>query len=108
MPVFLLGWYPDYIDPDNYTAAFAGTAGSAGNGIFFSDPDWDARFVEAQKNPDAAKREAIYTQVQQDWTDEIPTIPLFQGNLYLFTQTNVEGVMISPTLQFLYGPIEIK
>ncbi len=30
MPIFLLGWYPDYIDPDNYTAAFAGTAGSAG------------------------------------------------------------------------------
>ena len=23
MPVYLLGWYPDYIDPDNYTAAFA-------------------------------------------------------------------------------------
>ena len=108
MPVFLLGWYPDYIDPDNYTAAFAGTAGSAGNGIFFSNAEWDAKFVEAQKNPDAAQREAIYNEVQQDWTDEIPTIPLFQGSLYLFTQLNVEGVMISPTLQFKYGPIELK
>ena len=38
MPVYFLGWYPDYIDPDNYTNSFAGTAGSRGNGIHFSDP----------------------------------------------------------------------
>ena len=36
MPAFLLGWYPDYIDPDDYTAPFARTAGSQGMGIYFS------------------------------------------------------------------------
>jgi peptide/nickel transport system substrate-binding protein len=106
MPVYFLGWYPDYIDPDNYTAAFAGTSGSRGNGIFFSDPTWDAMFAEAQKNPDEKKRAEIYTKIQQMWTDEVPTAPVFQGSLYLFTQKNIKGVMISPTLQLLYGPIE--
>jgi peptide/nickel transport system substrate-binding protein len=47
----LLGWYPDYIDPDNYTNSFAGTAGSRGNGIYFSDPVWDKMFVDARKIP---------------------------------------------------------
>ncbi len=108
MPVFLLGWYPDYIDPDNYTTAFAGTAGSAGNGIFFSDADWDAKLAEAQVTTDPAVREAVYHEIQQRWTEDIPTIPLFQGTLYLFTQKNIEGVIISPTLEFKYGPIEIK
>jgi len=106
MNVYLLGWYPDYIDPDNYTAAFAGTAGSAGNGIFFSNKQWDAMFVEAQKNPDKAKRAEIYKKIQQMWTDEVPTAPIFQGSLYLFTQKDIRGVMISPTLQFIYAPIE--
>jgi peptide/nickel transport system substrate-binding protein len=106
MLVYFLGWYPDYIDPDNYTAAFAGTSGSRGNGIFFSDPAWDAMFAEAQKNPDRKKRAEIYTKIQQMWTDEVPTAPVFQGSLYLFTQKNIKGVMISPTLQLLYGPIE--
>ncbi|MCG6909372.1 MAG: ABC transporter substrate-binding protein [Deltaproteobacteria bacterium] len=106
MPVYLLGWYPDYIDPDNYTAAFAGTAGSKGNGIYFSSPVWDALFVEGQKNPDPAKRAAVYGQVQQMWTDEVPTAPIFQGTLYLFSQKNIEGIMISPTLQFIYAPIK--
>jgi peptide/nickel transport system substrate-binding protein len=108
MPVYLLGWYPDYIDPDNYTAAFAGTAGSKGNGIYFSDAEWDAMFVEGQKNTNEGKREAIYKKVQQMWTDEVPTCPIFQGTLYLFSQKNVEGIMISPTLQFIYAPITKK
>jgi peptide/nickel transport system substrate-binding protein len=108
MPIYFLGWYPDYIDPDNYTAAFAGTAGSAGNGIFFSDPKWDAKLAEAQTVTDMAKRTAMYEEIQKMWTDEVMTVPIFQGSLYLFTQKNISGVMISPTLQFNYGPIERK
>jgi len=108
MPMYLLGWYPDYIDPDNYTAAFAGTTGSAGNGIYFSDPAWDAKLAEAQMVTDPAKREAIYKEIQTMWTDEVLTVPIFQGSLYLFTQKNVKGVLISPTLQFNYGPIELE
>ena len=105
MPVYLLGWYPDYLDPDNYTAAFAGTAGSEGNGIFFSDPKWDAMFVDEQKDPNEKNREAIFKKVQEMWTVEVPTVPVFQGSLYVFAQKNMKGIMISPTLQLNYGPI---
>jgi peptide/nickel transport system substrate-binding protein len=105
MPTYLLGWYPDYIDPDNYTAAFAGTAGSKGIGINFSDPLWDQKFVEGQKETDSKKRTALYGEIQRMWTDEVPTAPIFQGILYLFAQKNVRGIMLSPTLQFNYGPI---
>jgi peptide/nickel transport system substrate-binding protein len=108
MPVYLLGWYPDYIDPDNYTAAFAGTAGSKGNGIYFSSEKWDAMFVDEQKDPNEANRAKIFEKVQQMWTDEVPTAPIFQGTLYLFSQNNIDGIMISPTLQFIYSPIEKK
>jgi peptide/nickel transport system substrate-binding protein len=106
MPMYLLGWYPDYIDPDNYTAAFAGTTGSAGMGIFFSDEVWDAKLLEAQMVTDAAKRVALYEEIQDMWSDDVMTVPIFQGALYLFTQQNISGVMVSPTLQFNYGPIE--
>ena len=105
MPTYLLGWYPDYIDPDNYTAAFAGTAGSKGIGINFSSPVWDQKFVEGQKETDSKKRTALYGEIQRMWTDEVPTAPIFQGILYLFAQKNVRGIMLSPTLQFNYGPI---
>ncbi|MBW2029827.1 MAG: peptide ABC transporter substrate-binding protein [Deltaproteobacteria bacterium] len=105
MPIWLLGWYPDYIDPDNYTAAFAGTAGSRGLGIHFSSPVWDRKFVEGQSVTDMKKRTAIYQEIQKMWADEVPTCPLFQGTLYLFAQKGVKGILLSPTLQFNYGPI---
>jgi len=105
MPVWLLGWYPDYIDPDNYTAAFAGTAGSKGLGINFSDPKWDKKFVEGQIVTDPKKRTAVYHDIQNWWTEEVPTAPIFQGTLYLFAQNHVRGILLSPTLQFNYGPI---
>ncbi len=108
MPIWLLGWYPDYIDPDNYTSAFAGTAGSKGLGIHFSSAVWDKKFVEGQTITDMGKRAAVYKDLQKMWTVEVPTMPIFQGTLYLFTQNNVRGIMLSPTLQFNYGPIHRK
>jgi peptide/nickel transport system substrate-binding protein len=105
MPVWLLGWYPDYIDPDNYTSAFAGTAGSKGLGIYFSSEKWDQKLVEGQTVTDPAKRTQVYQTIQQWWTQDVPTAPIFQGTLYLFSQKDVAGITISPTLQFIYAPI---
>jgi len=105
MPIYLLGWYPDYLDPDNYTAAFAGTSGSKGMGIFFSDPEWDALFSREQTNKDPAVREKVFKDLQMMWTDEVPTVPLYQGNLYVFTGQKVRGVKIGPTLIFNYNQL---
>jgi peptide/nickel transport system substrate-binding protein len=105
MPAYLLGWYPDYIDPDNYTVAFASTAGSKGIGIHFSDPVWDKKFVEGQTVTDLEKRIAIYQDIQRMWTEDVPTAPIFQGMLYVFAQNHIRGILLSPTLQFNYGPI---
>ena len=105
MPAYLLGWYPDYIDPDNYTAAFAGTAGSKGIGVNFSDPYWDIKFVDGQTITDPEKRADLYEELQTLWTYEVPTVTIFQGMLYLFAQKGIHGIMLSPTLQFNYGPI---
>ncbi|RKX81646.1 MAG: hypothetical protein DRP57_11625 [Spirochaetes bacterium] len=108
MPAYLLGWYPDYIDPDNYTAAFAGTSGSKGMGIYFSDPEWDALFKKEQTNTDSAVRKQVFEQLQKMWTDECPTVPIFQGNLYVFTKKNVKGVNIGPTLIFNYNAMYLE
>ena len=107
MPVFFLGWYPDYLDPDNYTAAFAGTSGSAGMGIYFSNPDWDALFVKEQSNADPKVRESVFKEIQKRWTDEVPTAPIWQGDLYVFTKPSVKGIKIGPTLQFLYSELSM-
>ncbi|HET6487417.1 MAG TPA: ABC transporter substrate-binding protein [Spirochaetia bacterium] len=105
MPVFFLGWYPDYIDPDDYTSPFAQTEGSKGNGIFFSSKAWDDLFIQEQQTTKDATRNSVFAKLQQMWTDEVPTAPIFQGNLYVFTTKNVTGVKIGPTLIFNYNTL---
>ncbi len=107
MPAFFLGWYPDYVDPDDYTAAFAGTTGSEGNGIYFSNAAWDALFAKEQSTTDDTARRQIFETVQKMWTDECMTVPIFQGNLYVFTKKNVTGVTIGPTLIFNYDQLKL-
>jgi peptide/nickel transport system substrate-binding protein len=106
MAAFILGWYPDYVDPDDYTAAFASTEGSKGNGIYFSNKDWDALFVQEEQSTDAALRQKLFEKVQKDWTDEVPTVPIFQGALHVLTQKNVTGVKIGAPLIFRYDTLQ--
>jgi peptide/nickel transport system substrate-binding protein len=106
MPAFLLGWYPDYIDPDDYTSPFAQTEGSKGMGIYFSDKAWDDMFVEEQTASKDPVRNKVFAKMQKMWTDEVPTLPIYQGNLYVFTKKNVTGVKIGPTLIFNYDQLK--
>lgn len=108
MQAYLLGWYPDYMDPDNYTAAFAGTAGSAGLGVYFSDPAWDKILNQGQTVADEKERTKIYEEIQKMWAEDIPTAPIYQGTLYCFTKLSVEGVKLSPTLRFHYDLLYMK
>ena len=106
MVSFLLGWYPDYMDPDNYTAAFAGTAGSKGLGIYFSDPEWDALFRKEQGSTDPKEREQVFKDLQMMWTKEVPTAPIFQGKLFIFTQKNVTGVKVGTPMVLHYNTLD--
>jgi peptide/nickel transport system substrate-binding protein len=108
MPAYFLGWYPDYVDPDDYTAAFAQTDASAGEGIFYSNKDWDALFLKEENTPDPKVRQQLFEQVQKWWTDEVPCAPIFQGNLYVLTQKNVTGVKIGAPLIFRYDSLMFK
>ncbi|MFW6139395.1 MAG: ABC transporter substrate-binding protein, partial [Spirochaetota bacterium] len=87
MLLFLLGWYPDYIDPDNYTSAFAHSGpATAGMGIYLDDAKMDELLDKAARALDQSEREKYYQQVQRYWTETVPTVPLFQGKLIMVTQ----------------------
>jgi peptide/nickel transport system substrate-binding protein len=102
MPVFLLGWYPDYLDPDNYLWSFAHTDASEDIGIFYSNEEMDALLVEAQTETDPDVRLELYANIQELWTKEVPTVPFTQGQLLVVTQPGVGGVKLDPTMYMHY------
>ncbi|TYB31121.1 MAG: peptide ABC transporter substrate-binding protein [Candidatus Mcinerneyibacterium aminivorans] len=108
MGAFLLGWYPDYIDPDNYTAVFAGTTGSASQGIYFSDPQYDRLLKQEKTEVDQQKRKEIFEKLQTLWTEDVPTVPIFQGRLFVFTKKGVTGVKIGTSMTFYYKELKYE
>jgi peptide/nickel transport system substrate-binding protein len=68
----------------------------------------DDLFAKEGAASDIAVRTAAFKQIQALWAKENPTIPLWQGDLYVFTQKNVGGVKIGPTLIFNYNQLTIK
>lgn len=99
MPVFLLGWYPDYLDPDNYTWPLAHSTYAADVGIFYNNPEMDTLLEAGRATTpvQSAAREDIYVQIQELWAEEAPTVSLLQGTDIAVTQDEVRGVTISPS-----------
>lgn len=90
-PAFLLGWYPDYFDADDYIEPFYQSDGFLG---MYSNPEMDDLIVQEQQQTDAAsdERREIFDEIQQLAADEAPIIPLFQGVPFVFAQENVQGL----------------
>jgi peptide/nickel transport system substrate-binding protein len=105
MPVFLLGWYPDFLDPDNYTWPFAHSSSSGSLGIFYDNPAMDT-LLEAGRAAtplQGAAREAIYVDIQELWAEEAPTVPLLEGTLIAVARDWMRDVVVSPGGTLVYS-----
>jgi peptide/nickel transport system substrate-binding protein len=101
LPVSLLGWYPDYLDPDNYTNVFAHSP-AAWSGSFYSNPEMDALLDAQEAEQDQATRIALLEQIQDYWVEESPFVPLAQGALAVAYRDNISNVILDPLGLFHY------
>ena len=106
MGFFLLGWYPDYLDPDDYLWPFLQSDASPSLGSFYSNERMDELLLEARKAESRKEREKIYKEVQELLAQEVPYIPLWQGRQYVVLRRGVRGVVLEPTQIFRYYIVE--
>src|SRR5262249_18954290 len=73
MPVFLMGWYPDYLDEDDYLAPFSDP------NIFdpakWNDPKMLSLVSAEAKQQDATQRSQLIQQAQSYMADQAPYVP---------------------------------
>jgi len=96
---FLLGWYPDYLDPDDYTNVFV-NAPHIGNA--YVNSELKKLLEEASIKPTIEERTELYEKAQDIWADDAAIVPLFQGKLSIAVREDVEGVILDPTMLFRY------
>lgn len=104
MPVFLMGWFPDYLDPDDYLEPFADPA-------IFDPAKWEDQkmldLVHAQQRElDPARRAEIIKEAQSYMADQTPYVPVFQISQFAATSDKVSGVVLDPIQIFRYWLLE--
>ncbi|MDN5858762.1 MAG: hypothetical protein L0H84_09080, partial [Pseudonocardia sp.] len=90
-PVYLLGWYPDYLDPDDYISPFYLSTGYTQN---YSNPRMDQLIQQEQtaEQPDAPSRRDTFHEIQRLAAEDVPFIPLFVQTPYVYAQKDVQGL----------------
>lgn len=102
LPIFILGWFPDFTDPDTWLTPFASCVQSPDNGVNYCSEDMDALLQAAAAATDDAERASLYEQVGTLYAEDIPTIPLFWEPEFVTYRTGVEGVTIGAPFEFNY------
>ena len=102
MGMFLLGWYPDYFDPDDYMWPFLESKASPSMGSYYSNKTVDQLLLDARLLSDVPGRTALYSAVQDIMAKEAPYVPLFQGEQQVVAKPEVGGILMDPVQIFRY------
>jgi peptide/nickel transport system substrate-binding protein len=88
--LWMLGWFPDFPDADNYLAPFMVDGGFFQNG--YSNDQVNQLVADEQGTDDAAKREDAFGQLQNIAAEDVPFIPSWVGPNLAVYGAGMEGV----------------
>lgn len=87
---YLLGWYPDYIDPDDYIEPFYHSEKTFIG--FYESAEMDELIEAEQAETDADAREAIFEDIQELAAQDMPFIPLYEESFTSYAADDLQGV----------------
>ncbi|BAT53105.1 oligopeptide ABC transporter, periplasmic oligopeptide-binding protein [Nostoc sp. NIES-3756] len=115
-PVALVDWYPDFLDPDNYVQPFLSCqkgsvakgcedGGSQTQGSFYYNEAVNKLIDQQRQELNAANRQKIFAQIQNQLSIDIPYIPLWQSKDFVFARQGVNNVQLDPSQILVYKSI---
>ncbi|MBF2097470.1 MAG: peptide ABC transporter substrate-binding protein [Gloeomargaritaceae cyanobacterium C42_A2020_066] len=110
-PSFLLDWYPDFLDADNYLEPFLScsrgtpkTGCVEGSSLSFGSMYYSSRanalIAQERQTQDPKQRLQVFRQLQDKLLEDVPYIPLWQNQDFAFAQPHIRGLRLEPTQQF--------
>lgn len=103
LPFFILGWFPDFADPENWLSPFSSCLQSPDNGVNYCNEEMDALLLAAASSADPAERTDLYQQIGELYAEDVPTIPLFWEPEFITYADGVEGVVVGAPFEFNYN-----
>ncbi len=114
---FLLDWYPDFLDADNYIQPFLacdkGSAnkgcedgGSQSQGSFYYSDRMNQLIAKERQELNPETRKQVFAEIQDLLATDVPYIPLWQSKDYVFAQNGITNVKLDPTENLVYKSIK--
>jgi len=97
MEAYYMGWYPDYIDPDDYIQPFLDSSGGSWIHNNYNNSQMDQLIKWARGNTTASVRTSLYSQILNLMVQDCPMIPTYQGSAYAVTTPKIKGVYLDIT-----------
>ena len=100
MEVYIYGWYPDYVDPDNYIfLPFATWLQMGYNSTYPAMGRLQADWLQYGRNhTETADRQLAYETLQDIQAEECSVIPLWQSSTYAVSKPTVHGIVLDITV----------
>ncbi len=99
MPLFVIGWLPDYPDPDNFVTPFMhSTKGTFAAWANYENPKADALIDEAATTIDPDRRRDLYYEIQRIYVDDVVSVITNQPEEKWFFNDSIEGVYFNPMM----------
>jgi len=105
MPMFQIGWLPDYADPDNFVYPFMHSTGTFAKYQSYNSTLVDDLIEEGAVSVNATRRAEIYGELQQIYYNDAPGIMLVQPLGRRFFTTYIHGFTFNPTTSGQPGPL---
>ena len=102
-PVYQLGWFPDYSDPDNYLTPFFSKNNFISN--HYDNAEVQALISDQVSTADPDERDAKLEKIQDLVSDDISTLPLLQGKQIAVTGTDVSGLLLDASFKLRIAPL---
>jgi peptide/nickel transport system substrate-binding protein len=106
-PIYILGWFPDFVFPDTWLFPWAESTQAEGLGLMYNNPDMDDLLTRAATAPES-EQEALYHEAQNFYAEEVVTIPLFWEPEYITYREGISGVKIGPPFEFMYAELDVS
>jgi peptide/nickel transport system substrate-binding protein len=90
---FQLGWYPDYVDAEDYTLPFF--ASDSFLAIGYNSPAMNLLITKERTARTLSARLAAIRGMQLLQAKDVPTIPYWQGKMLVVGRSNVRGIPLT-------------
>lgn len=94
---FLLGWYADHPDPDNFFSPMLSCSATetGNNRTFWCNKDYDELLQQALHTNNISKRKQYYAKAMTIINDELPLLPIAHSKRFQARDSGVKGRILA-------------